>query len=271
MQDESRRKIQETIASNKKAVKSRSPKINLSQNPDLLRITQERDKLAIDRLLVHLRQQYSELVPFVGKMKSSVGDITEETHVCAIYLLLCQVFSNWNSCFFLAESGRSAAAGNLIRTIKEGVSQVELFALESAHGDRSNLAKWFSGDIIPHSKGRRKVGDYVDKYLPSSEISTVELGSQIYQIESQVSHNGYASILELVSPFTEDYDFDGYVGYYRTIAWLRYAEGSLEATNIAMKMAYSMVVKDEESFKKLNEILVKYNPGNYGDQNERSS
>ena len=66
--------------------------------------------------------------------------------------------------------------------------------------------------------------------------------------------------MELVSPFTEDYDFDGYNGYLRTISWLRYASGSLEATNIAVKMVYSIVINDEKAFKEINKILIKFNP-----------
>ena len=260
MHEESRKKIKFAIASNKQAIKKSEPKSNLLQNPDILRIMKERNKLEADRLLSRLRGQYGELFPFVKNIKLHIKDITEETHVCAAYLLLCHIFDNWHSCFILFENGRSSASGNLIRTIKEGIMQVELFAVDSLSEDRTNLDKWFSGDIIQHGTGRKKVGEYFDKYLPSSEVDMTELSSQIYQIESQVSHNAYVSILELVSPFTEDYDFDGYNGYYRILAWLRYAAGSLEATNIALKMVYATVAKDDESFKKINEILVKYNP-----------
>lgn len=260
MQEPNRSKIKYVIASNKQAIKSSKPKAALLHNPDMLRSIQERDKLKIGLLLSRLREQYSELFPFVKKVKLHINDIIEETYVCAIYLLLCHVFDNWNSFFILAENGRSSAAGNVIRTIKEGIMQIELFSIDSLSEERTNLDKWFSGDIIRHVTGRRKVGEYFDESLPFSEVNVKELSSQVYQIESQVSHNAYASILELVSPFTEDYDFDGYSGYHRTLAWLRYASGSLEATNIVMKMVYLMVIKDAESFKKINEILVRYSP-----------
>ena len=259
MQEQSRKNIKEVIESNKQAIKSKKPKEALAQNPHLLFIEKERYRITIRSLLLRLRNQHSDLLPFVRKLKSRIKDITETTPICAIYLLLCRVFDDWETLFILAEKGKSSAVGNLIRMIKEGNMLVNLFVIEFSNGNSANLDKWFSGEIIPHSTGREEMGKYFDKYLPS-ELDDRKLAAHIYQVESQVPHNAYATILELISPFTEDYDFDSRTGHYRTIAWLRYSAGSLENTNIALKMVYSSVINDEEVFKKVNEILTKYNP-----------
>lgn len=269
MQEQSRKKIEEVIESNKQAIKSKKPKEALAQNPDLLFIEKEGYKATIGSLLLRLHNQYGDLLPFVHKLKPHITDITETTHVCAIYLLLCRVFDDWKTLFILAGKGKSSAVGNLVRMIKEGNMLVNLFAIEFSNKTRANLDKWFSGEIISHSTGREEMGKYFDKYLPS-ELDDRKLAAHIYQVESQFSHNAYATILELVSPFTEDYDFDGRTGYYRTISHLRYAAGSLENTNIALKIVYSLVTNDEEVFKKVNEILIKYNPKINDGVNEES-
>lgn len=259
MQEQSRKKIEDAIKSNRQAIKRKEPKIALARDPNLLRIKHERDRILIELLLSRLRKQLSDLLPFVYKIKPHINDITETTHICAIYLLLCRVFDDWDSLFVLAKNGRSSAAGSIIRMIKEGNMLVNLFAIEFSNKDHANLDKWFSGEIVQHGIGREKMEKYFNKYSPPT-LDVKKLATHIYQIESQVSHNAYATILELVSPFTEDYDFDGYTGYHRTISWLRYAVGSLETTNIALKMVYSIVINDDGAFKKINEILIKYNP-----------
>lgn len=247
MQEETKEKIKNLIEDFKKRLKNPEPKKFLIIFPNTINDTKVIKKLEIDHLLVQLDNQYKELLPFVKQIKLSVGDITEQTFVCAVYLLLCRVFDNWESIFILAQKGKSPAIGNTIRAIKEALMQIELFSIDSSNTDRTNLDKWFSGEIITHSTGREKFSEVKD------------LSAHIYSIESQVSHNGYASILESMSPYTEDYDFDGYTGYHRTIAWLKYAIGSMETTNIAMKFVYLHIIKDKDAYQKLNEILIKYN------------
>lgn len=263
MQEASKKIIEKAIISNREAIKQNGPKMDLLQNPDMLLIHNAKDKIQINLLLSQLQKQLSELLPFVKKIKLHIVDITENTHICAIYLLLCNVFDVWLSFFILAKEGKSSAAGSLIRVIKEGIMQVDLFSTEALKGDYTNLNKWFGGEIIEHGKGREKVSNFLEGNLLAQEGSLKNLSTHIYQIESQASHNAYETILESVSPFSEDYDFDGYTEYYRTIAWLRYAVGSLEATNITLKMVYTTVINDEEAWKKLDDILIKYNPEIY--------
>ena len=259
MQQEAKNQIKALIEDNQKKIKDPEPKKYLGIHPNVLTDIQKEKELEIAYLLGQLDNQYKELLPFVEKIKLNIGDITEQTFVCATYLLLCRIFDNWESIFILAKEGKSPAVGNMIRTIKEGIMQVQLFSIDSLSMDRTNLDKWFSGDIVTHGVGREKLAKFCKEENPEGE-KTDDLTTQIYSIESLVSHNSYASIIESVSPFTEDYSFNGSTSYHRTVAWLRYAIGSLESTNIAMKFVYSHIMKDTDGYQKLSEILVKYNP-----------
>jgi len=260
MQEITRDKIKYSIKSNRESIKKRSPKSAWAQNPDLRNSLQKGNKLEIGALLTLLQKYNSELIPFVKKIKSRIKDITETTHVCAIYLLLCHISDNWDSLFILAERGKHSAVGNTLRMIKEATDMVQLFAFEFLSGDSVDIDKWFKGEIVDQGTCRKKVRAYLDKHSPYPQINESKLGAHIYQMESQVSHNAYASILESVSPFTEDFDFDGYIGFYRTLAWLRYAKVSITMTNIALKVVYSIIMKDKKDIATINEILTKYNP-----------
>lgn len=259
MQKKAKNKIKTLIENTQKRLKDSEPKKALNIYPNILTDIQKEKELEIDYLLTQLDNQYKELLPFVKKIKLSISDITEQTFICATYLLLCRIFDNWESIFILAKNGKSSAIGDIIRPIKEGLMQVKLFSIDSSDMNRTNLDKWFSGDIITHGVGREKFTKFYKKEnLEGENIN--DLSTQVYSIESQVPHNGYASILESISPFTEDYDFNGCTSYHRTVAWLKYAIGSLESTNIAMKFVYSDIMKDMDGYQKLSEILIKYNP-----------
>lgn len=263
MQKISREKVQFLIDSNKKSIKSHSAKLVWAGNLNI-RVTElAKHKRAIRDFLAILREHHKELLPFVKKIKSNIADITESTHICAIYLLLCHVFDNWNSFFLLIENGRHSVAGSLLRMIKEADMQIRLFVAEFSDGDRTNLDKWLRGDIVGHVTGRKKINKDLEKVFP--QIDGEKLDAHIYQVESQVPHNSYSSMLESISPFTEDFDFEGYTGFYRASVWARYATMSLVGTNISMKAVYMKVIRDKADLVKLNKILMKYFP----DANEK--
>ncbi|OGY84537.1 MAG: hypothetical protein A3F54_05525 [Candidatus Kerfeldbacteria bacterium RIFCSPHIGHO2_12_FULL_48_17] len=258
MQEKTRKKVEWLIENHKQAIKNNGAKIALARNPNLPRMMQEREKFEIQYLLNRLRDQRTELLPFVKGIKKHVKGITENTHVCAVYILLSRIFQNWDALFLLAEHGKNSPSQNLMRMIKEGCMLVKLFTVDSDSGERKNLDKWFSGDIVSHGIGRDTTSEYFDEHSPYPEIDTKKLESHIYQMESQASHNAYASILESVSPFTEDFDFDGHADFHHTKAVI--AEGSMTDTAITLKAVYSILLKDIDGFEKISEILIKYNP-----------
>lgn len=259
MQEQTRKTVKKIIDINKQAIKNSAPKVTLKENPDFLTIKLDRDKAEIHQILKKLRSQHNELLPFVKEIKKYIQDITETTYVCAAYLLLCHTFQNWNSLFLLAEYGKNSAIQTLIRMIEESLKLIELFVVESKN-KRDNIDKWYSGEIIIHGTGRKMTNKFFDDLLnTNSDIE--ELETHIYQMESQTPHNSYASVLECISPFTEDYDFEGYTGFHRTNeSAIKYAEGKMKTTIITLKTVYSLLLKDQHGFEKVNKILLKYNP-----------
>lgn len=259
MQELTYQNITYVIESLKKSVKKGLPKDRWAADPNLRKSLLADHKSEIHAVLIKLRQHHKELLPFVKKIKLQISDITESSYPCALYLLLCQLFENWNSFFILIENGKSAAAANLLRMNEEAIELVNLFTADFYAEKDANLKKWFNGKIIDQSTCRERLG----KSAIYPQLDQKKLSAHIYQMESQASHNGYSTILESISPFTEDFDFDGYSQFFHSLTWLKL--GSLCSTNIALKGVYEFGFKSNGDFKKLDEILLKYHPDiNFG-------
>lgn len=259
MNPESKKIVRQLINGHLKAIKNKDPKNELKEDSSLLGKNLMRDKQEINRLLKELKKYYYELLPVVKSFRVHINDIIENSHVCAIYLLLCQTFQNWNAFFELVDANQSSAATILIRSIKESVALIELFSLEYSTNDRKNLDKWFKGEIISHKTCREKQDKLFKQIMPRVGNDMGSLNTYLYSMESQAPHNSYSSILESISPFTEDFDFEEYTRSYRTVAITKYAIGSMTAVNISMKMATILVLKNPQILTKIEKILLKYN------------
>lgn len=249
--------VEFVIKDNKRAIKSPLPKIALKQNPNLLTDEQKKNEDEIAKRLDYLQKYYDDLLPFIKEIKQHIKNITEETPICAAYLLLSSTARYWESIFLLVKNG-DLAFQNTLRTIKESLALTDLFALEFRKEERKYLDKWFSGEIISHGSARQAHSDFFMEDPKNSSFDLKSLAAHIYQIESQSSHNSYATMLECVSPFTEDFDFEKYTRYARTKYAMDYLKGSMDATNITLKSTYLFLIQDEEKYEKLDEILIKY-------------
>lgn len=258
MREDNKKDIQSLINDHKTAIKDYGPKKAIKDDPFYL----EKDRILTAKeiaiSLESLTNYYQKLFPFLNKIKSHIPDITEQTHIAAIYLTLCNVFEFWSSFFILLKNGKGTECACLLRTIKEGNMQVDLLVTEALKGVNIELNKWFSGEILSHGIGREKLSKFIGESKSENGNEFKELSTKIYQMESQAAHNSYESILECVSPFTEDYDFDGYSNNFRASTWGKYAIGSMEATNISLKGVFEYL-KDNESYKALSEILSNQN------------
>lgn len=260
MQEQTRETIKSVIDDIKKAIKNRESKILLKKNPNFLIDQQNRNKNEIDQKLSRLRGQYTELLPFVKEIKKYIKDIAETTHVCAVYLLLCFTFQNWNSLFLLAEHGKNSATLSLIRMIKESLMLAHLFAVEFSKNKKENLDKWCSGEIIAHRIGREMMSKLFDEYSPplNLDIDIEEREAQLYHRDSQAVHSSYAAVLECISPFTEDFDLEGYTGFHRTKSVLKYAEGTMTRTNTTLQFVYLLLLKDKDGWAALKNLMTYY-------------
>ncbi len=252
--------INKLIADNRRAIKDPRPKEALKSNPCLLDSQREQHKEAIDVSLGILQAQFNELFPIVKDLKKCVKDITGETHIIAVYLLLCRVFQHWDSFFILANHQQYSAGIILLRNIKECLSLVDVFILECSKNERVNLDKWFSGEIIRNSVCREAMSKFGDEVMPTVSQDIKEKMTFVYSMESQEAHNSYVSTLESISPFTEDFDFAGYTNAHRMKAALSSALSCMTTTNITIKFVGTELLKDVQIALKIQGILLKYNP-----------
>lgn len=261
MEEKAKEKIKFLIDDNRNAIKSLHPKKALAVSPNLLARDRERSKEEISKILSIVESHYSELVPFFRDLRQHIKDITEETHICAVYLLLSHALQDWKSSFLLAKNG-DIGSWVFIRLIKESIALADLFVLESRMGEKKYIDKWFSGGIIGHAACREAHEKFFKENQRNENIDIKKMASEIYQMESLVIHSSYNTILESISPFTEDFDYDGRTQYFRTSKALLYAKGTMDATNISLKLVYLFLVKDAERYKSIDNILIKYSKPN---------
>lgn len=258
MNELSRKKVKEVIDSNKRAIKNPAPKKALETYPDILKRDVVASKIGIEYKIIILEKRLNELLPYIKNIKKYIKDITEETFLCAVYLLMSNVSQNWNSLISLAKEGDYGSFA-FVRLIKEGIALSDLLVLDFQKNKRKNLEKWFSGEILGHSPTRTAHNEFMKENGTEEEYKFVEeANSTMYFIESQNIHSGYAAMLERISPYTKDFDYSGRTQYHRTNCGLDYALGAIDAMNISLKFVYADLLKDMNGFKQLDDILIKY-------------
>ena len=257
MNRDAKEKVNFLINDNKGAIKNPLPKLALKANSNLLVQDLERSKKTIAEILVVVENYYKELAPFIINLRKNVNDITEETHICAVYLLMSHAVQDWKAAFLLARNG-DIESWVFIRLIKESIALADLFVLEFRKGERKYIDKWFSGEVIGHASCREAHEEFFKELKENEGIDIKKMASEIYHMESFVIHSSYSTMLESVSPFTEDFDYSGRTQYSRTSTMLPYAKGSMEAVNISLKLIYLFLIKDAEAYENLDKILIKY-------------
>jgi len=260
MLDQTKKDIEFHIKNNHQAIKDQRPKIALKNNPNLLENIKRKDINEINNLLNTLQNQNNELIPFIKAIKTKIPDITAQTHLCAVYLLLCLSLQTWQSLFLLAKNGFYSQIMTIIRMIEELTMLSNNFTLEFKNNSDEALKKWFSGIIISHGIGRDAVSQFIEEGSTFQNIDTKQLQAHIYKIESLTPHCAYGSLLENISPFTEDFDFEGFTGFRRTTSMLRCAIGPMSSFTITLKGVYLILLNDHDSYNKIDQILLKYDP-----------
>lgn len=250
------RDIAYLIADNCSKIKNPYTKLESLNNPNWSRDLKHEYFGQITSLLKSLEDQYVDLVPFVKDMRWKISDITEHTAVCAVYLLLCSVLRIWDSIFLLAKSGHYSSVMSLLRMMDEALTQCNLFAFDFQEWKHVNLDTWFSGEIITNKIWREKMWALHEDW----GVDVYSMTTYIYGMESQIAHSGYVGMIENISPFNEDFDFDGPTGYYRTVWALWSGLNHMTEFNIALKWAYLLILKDHAGYDKIDLILSKYNP-----------
>lgn len=257
MNKDAKEKVKFLINDNRRAIKNPFPKLVLKANPNLLIQDREKSRKEISDTLAVIESYYGELVPFIKNLREYVKDITEETHICAVYLLMSHAIQDWKSTFLLARSG-DIGSWTFIRLIKESSALADLFVLEARSNEKKYMEKWFSGEVIGHASCRDAHEKFFKEQEKNKDIDIKKMASEIYHMESLVIHSSYSTMLESVSHFSEDFDYDGRTQYFRTSKMLPYAKGSMESMNISLKLIYLFLIKDPGAYESLDKILVKY-------------
>lgn len=251
-------KVQKYIQEMREKIKSPDPKKKLADNPDLK--SQLLMKMVIEKseMMPYLLSYYDELEPYVRRLKGLLRDISEETHICAIYILFCHMFETWRAFFYLIEGWFNNSAGRELRNIQESDMLITLFLTEYYKWEDKYLKKWFSGKLISHSDGRDRVSAFYQEFDKSGAL-TKKVSSFIHEIESLPTHNGYICMLQLISPFTEDFDFEWHTQHNYCLSEIKHAFPIMTQTNITLKSVYGLM-KDRTCFHELDNILKRYNP-----------
>ena len=260
MSSETKKTVSFLIKQLKEKINSPDPKNHLEQYPNYQEDTKITGKIEIDNHLKKLKGRHKELLPFVKLIKREVSNITDTKIVSAVYLLLCYNFQTWESLFLLSKKGQYSSIMTLIRKLKETSMLIQHFVLENRAGKNRDLKKWFSGEVITHSKGRESSSRFAEEDGLFPDLDWKRMEAHIYQMESLTPHASYVSVLECINVFEEDFDFKGFAGYRRTISALRYANGTMTNINITLKGVYRFLLEDHANYDKLDAILLKYDP-----------
>jgi hypothetical protein len=244
----------------KQTIKSPDAKKALIANPSIQKELQLENELQIATYLNLLKARHQELSSYVRLLKDHISDVTDKSLLAAVYLLLSYNLHIWESLFILAPKGQYSAILTLIRMLKEISMLAQHFVLEERQGKRIDLDRWFSGEFVNHSAGRESFSIFAKEDGAYPDLDVKKLQAHLYQAESLTPHSAYVSVLDTVSPFTEDVDFEGYKGFSRTTSALRYANGTMTDLNLALKMVYGIVLRDSDGYMNLDEILLRYDP-----------
>ncbi|MDD2693656.1 MAG: hypothetical protein PHY14_01880 [Candidatus Gracilibacteria bacterium] len=254
--DKFREDILKLIDSNLTAIRNPVIKQLIILNPEYEGDLKSEHLRKIENQILEIEVVLKELSPFVYNIRNSISDITGNNPTCAIYLLLCSCIESFKAIVILGKSGFYQEIMTINRKLEEAMTQCEVFMHDNNEDIITNFNKWFSGAIISHSVGREKIG----ALHKNTDVNVESLGNYIYRMESNVSHNGYIGMLEMISPFTKDYDLVGSTRFHRTAGAIGHTIGKLTHFTILLKGIYLYLFKDFKTFDKIDIILKSHSP-----------
>jgi hypothetical protein len=226
-------------------------------NPLAPQQMKDREILYIKDEVAKLKLVHERIVPYIKKLKGSIPDITEQTEICATYLIYGKVSQTFDAIFLLSIGGFNFEMMELSRSINENLDLIKLFHIEKDH---KNLISWFEGKIIDNKISREAQHEYLlegndnVESLASGEINPYELITKIYRVISKYTHCSYGALLDSVDVFSHDFDWNKYGGFHYTLDNMHQIESTMTATIITLKMTYQKLGFHKE-FAELTQIL----------------
>ncbi len=228
------------------------------QNPSYPQQQQGKDLQDIQEKLKGLESIHFQIEEKVRKLKSLIPEISEQTTLCAVYLIYGKVLQTWEAIFLLARRGYNFEIMELTRSINENLDLIHTFHLDK---EQTHLKKWFEGEIITNRVARRLSDEFIKKgSIKSVEehgLSPYSMATDVYRGFSKYTHCSYAALLDSVDVFNEDFDWNRYGGAHYTLRNMEALKNAMVTTLIALKMTY-MELKDPESYKEVDNILVEF-------------
>lgn len=197
-----------------------------------------------------------ELSAYVYWIRELIPDITASNPICGIYTTLCSCLESFKSIAILWDWWYYQEIMTINRKIEEAKTQCEIFIYDMNDGINTNFEKWLTWSIISHSTWRKKSANVYS----SADFDIESMKNYTYRMESNISHNGYIWMLEMLSPFSLNYDIEGSTRLYRTIWWIELSVEKLKSFCILLKMVYLYILKDNKKYDQLDLILLKYFP-----------
>lgn len=195
---------------------------------------------------------HSQIEEKARELKNLIPDITEQTVLCATYLIYGKILQTWKAIFLLAKKGYNFEIMEFNRSIIENLDLIHVFYLDK---NSTNLKKWFGGEIITNKVGRELVHEFVvNGPVNTHGLSPYEMANDVYRGFSKYTHCSYVALLESVDVFNEDFDWNKYAGSYYALKNISALEGTMTSMLVALKHTY-MELKDSGNYETVDKIL----------------
>lgn len=252
--EQTKKLIQERISK----LKSHSAKAFFGHNLLYPEHQRKRDLAQAQLEIQKLQTIHVEMVGRIKKLKDLISDITEQTPICAIYLIYGKVLQTWEAIFLLASRGDNFNIMELTRSIGENIDLIKAFHLDK---EEKYLRKWFEGEIIEHGISRELEHQFLIegklKSIEENNLSPRDMTKDIYRVQSKYTHCSYAALLDCVDVFNEDFDWNGYAGAHYTLHNIHALKSAMTATLITLKMTY-LELGDNVNYTQVDKILVEF-------------
>jgi len=227
---------------------------------NLLYPEQQRDKdlEQVKNEIKNIQNVHFQMKNHIKGLRKFIPDITEETILCASYLIFGKVIQTWETIFVLCLKGYNFDVMELIRSIGENLDLIKTFHLDS---DQKYLKQWFGGQIITHDIARRLEEKFIKKnnqeFLEKHNLSPYDMATDIYRTFSKYTHCSYAALLDSVDVFNEDFDWNGYAGAHYTLHNIHALRSAMSATLTTLKVIY-LQLKDMEKYSEIDKVLTDF-------------
>jgi len=222
-----------------------------------------------EQLLVEvqkLKDVWSEVMPYIRKIKSIVGDVLGETRFVASYLLFGKVSQGLDAILMLLSNGFYYEAIEILRSNREALDLIPLFLHES--DDSPLIKKWFAGEIVSNATAREAADRLLKETAEKAGLtfSMEGLKSGIYSGLSHYSHVSYTALLDAYDVYSQDFDFERIAGHYYALnTGVSYARTEIHSVIITLKVFYKSV-GDRESYSGVDALLRKHAPTYYDEE-----